>query len=237
MTEVTRAYYDDFSKGYNRGRDIGYHAMLDDLEFEAAKPYVKDKDVLEVGCGTGLIMDRLAEVSHGLTGVDLSLGMVRHAHHKGHKVACADVTALPFESNRFDSVCSFKVLPHVQNIGEAIGELVRVTRPGGYLVLEFYNPWSLRFWAKKLGGPRHISASRRESDVFTRWDSVWDIPKYVPAEAQVVDYQGVRIWTPMAAVHRVPWLGDRLGRLERISMKSPVKVFGGFLIAILRKKT
>ena len=57
---ATRAYYDEFSNWYERDRGHGYHALIDDLEVEIATPYARDGRVLEVGCGTGLILSRLA---------------------------------------------------------------------------------------------------------------------------------------------------------------------------------
>src|SRR6476620_6629174 len=56
-----RAYYDDFAGWYERERHLPYHRMLDDLEVELVERYGAGKDVLEVGCGTGLILDRVAQ--------------------------------------------------------------------------------------------------------------------------------------------------------------------------------
>ena len=62
--------------------------------------------------------------------------------------------------DEFDLTYSFKVLAHVPEIRAALVELARVTAPGGHLALEFYNPWSLRYAAKRLAGPQPISAER-----------------------------------------------------------------------------
>ena len=78
-----RAYYDDFSTGYERERSHGYHALLDELESSVVAPLCPGRSVLEVGCGTGLILSRLAPAAGQAMGVDLSGGMVRKARARG----------------------------------------------------------------------------------------------------------------------------------------------------------
>jgi len=232
----TRAYYDDFSHGYERERRRGYHALIDDLEVEVAGPYVRGAHVLEAGCGTGLILERLATLAEHAVGADLSPGMVRRASERGLDVVLASVTALPFADASFDVVCSFKVLAHVPDIGRALAELSRVTRPGGHMVLEFYNRYSLRYLAKRIAGPQPISDGRTEADVFTRWDAPWTIQKILPPGVELISLKGVRVVTPAAFVHRVPGLSHLAGRAERLALDSPLRYFGGFLVAVLRKR-
>ena len=233
----SRAYYDDFSAGYERERGRGYHGMIDDLEIEIAAPLCRGKRVLEAGCGTGLILQRLGQVAHAAYGFDLSPGMVRVARSRGLDVALGSVTEVPFQSESFDLVCSFKVLAHIPDIGHALAELARVTRPGGHLVLEFYNPWSLRYLAKRIAGPQPISDGRTEADVFTRWDSPLTVPKLLPPGIELVGYRGVRVVTPAAFVHRFSPLSRALTWAERASADSPLRYLGGFLVAVLHKRS
>src|SRR5262245_29395849 len=142
-----RAYYDDFSHGYERERGRGYHQLLDDLEMSIVSPLARGRRVLEIGCGTGLILERIAREARSASGIDLSPGMLQTARARGLDVTLASATQLPFSDSSFDLVCSFKVLAHVPEIERALSEAARVTRPGGQLVLEFYNPWSLRYLA------------------------------------------------------------------------------------------
>jgi ubiquinone/menaquinone biosynthesis C-methylase UbiE len=230
-----RQYYDDFSDSYERGRGYGYHQMIDDLEVEVTAPYARDARVLELGCGTGLILARIAEFAKEAVGIDLSEGMAQRARDRGLDVHIGSVCDLPFEDDRFDLAYSFKVLAHIPDIEAAIREAARVTRPGGHLLLEFYNPWSLRYVAKKVAGPQPIGDSRTEADIFTRWDSPRAIPKLLPPNVELVGYKGVRVLTPFAAVHRIPWVTRGLSRAELLAGRSPLRYFGGFLIAVLRK--
>ncbi len=231
-----RTYYDDFSGWYERERAVGYHALIDEITVDAVRDLAVGKTVLEAGCGTGLVLSRLATVAKEAHGFDLSLGMVQKARARGLSVALGSVTQVPFKDNSFDFVCSFKVLAHVPDITTALAELARVTRPGGTLALEFYNPLSLRYAAKRIAGPGRISEDRTEADVYTRWDAPFAIPKLLPPSLEFVDYRGVRVVTPAAFVHKVPVLRDVFAAAERAAVRSPLRYFGGFLLAVLRKR-
>ena len=230
-----RRYYDDFSVSYDANRSSPYHRMIDDLEVELSLPYAEGVRALEIGCGTGRILTRLARVAREAVGVDLSEGMAARAREKGLDVRIGDVRALPFDEGAFDLTCSFKVLAHVPAVEDAIAEAVRVTRSGGHLVLELYNPWSLRYLAKRVAGPRSISADRTEADVFTRWDSPRTARSLIPPHTELLDVRGLRVLTPFAELHRVPILGTGLRRAERLASNSPLRYFGGFLVLVLRK--
>ena len=74
-----RSYYDDFASWYERERHHGYHAMLDELQVGIARPLCLGGDVLEVGCGTGLILKEIEPFARSAVGLDISPGMLRHA--------------------------------------------------------------------------------------------------------------------------------------------------------------
>lgn len=231
-----REYYDDFSGWYERERHHGYHAMLDRLELDVLKPLAAGGEVLEVGAGTGLIMKGLTGTARRVVGLDISRGMLKTASERGFDVVQGSATDLPFESGRFDLVYSFKVLAHVPNIKKALEEMARILKPGGHMVAEFYNAHSLRHAAKLLGGPGKISDERTEAEVFTRWDTPDEIMSYLPPEVTFVGWRGVRVLTPAALVFKLPGVDAVLPRLESLALDSPLARFGGFLIAVCRKK-
>lgn len=237
---ATRAYYDDFSDRYEArrgGNDPGgYHDLVDDLEVDFVRRFGLGGDLLEVGCGTGLLLQRTAAFAKSAKGVDLSPGMLARAKERGLDVLEASATELPFPDETFDVAYSFKVLAHVREIERALAEMARVLRKGGFLIAEFYNPSSFRGLAKRLGPPGEISSSKDESHVFTRFDSPDQARSYAPPGTRFVAARGVRIVTPVAAALRIPVVGAALRRAEWLLCDSPLRRFGGFWIGAFRKE-
>lgn len=231
-----RDYYDEFSASYERARGFGYHQLVDDLEVELVERYGRGGLVLEAGCGTGLILGRVAGFAREAWGVDLSSGMLAHAKIRNLRVVQASVTDLPFPDERFDVTCSFKVLAHVEQVRQACTELARVTRRGGHLVLEFYNSRSLRYLVKALKPATPISARTNDEQVFTRYDDLDAIRRYLPAGCRLVAVRGVRVVTPMAQLYRVRPVARLLGAIERGLADAPLfRRLGGFLIVVAQK--
>jgi ubiquinone/menaquinone biosynthesis C-methylase UbiE len=238
--DSNRTYYDTFARTYedHRGENDpgGYHELLDELETEFVRRYASGRDVLEVGCGTGLVLRRIQTFARSAKGVDLSPGMLEKARERGLDVTEGSATALPFNDQSFDVTCSFKVLAHVPDIQRALSEMVRVTRPGGTVLAEFYNPYSFRGLIKRLGPAGKIGSAADENSVYTRFDSPFELDGLLPPGAKIIDARGVRIATPTARVMRVPVLRDVFRSAERALCDSPLRVFGGFYIAAIRRQ-
>ena len=236
----TQAYYDEFSKAYEKHRGPndpgGYHDLLDDLEVDFTARYAAGGDVLEVGCGTGLILHRLKDVAKTARGIDLSHGMLAKAKERGLDVQQGSVLDLPFPDASFDVTCSFKVLAHVEDIDRALREMARVTRPTGTVIAEFYNPLSLRGLVKKFGPAGAISSLTKESAVYTRFDSPFRVPTLLPPGWSIAASRGIRIVTPAALAFRIPVVRAVLKASEWALADSPLSIFGGFWLAALTKR-
>jgi ubiquinone/menaquinone biosynthesis C-methylase UbiE len=161
--------------------------------------------------------------------------MLEKARARGLDVTTGTVLELPFPDASFDVTCSFKVLAHVENIERALAEMIRVTRPTGTIIAEFYNPYSLRGLLKRFGPAGAISASIDESAVYTRFDSPFRVAKLLPAGCRIAASRGVRIVTPAAFAFRVPWLRKALTASEWALADSPLSVFGGFWLAAITR--
>jgi ubiquinone/menaquinone biosynthesis C-methylase UbiE len=239
-SDANRQYYDAFSADYERERGQndpgGYHELLDELEASYVRRFGQGKDVLEVGCGTGLVLLRLREFARRATGVDLSPGMLEKAQQRGLDVKLGSATELPFENDQFDVTCSFKVLAHVPEIEKALAEMARVTRPGGVVLAEFYNPFSLRGLAKRLGPAGKIAPGANEHDVFTRFDSPARAAQLTPPGCVFAGARGVRITIPSAKLMKNP-IGRRLFRAAELALcDSPLKRLAGFYVAAYEKR-
>jgi SAM-dependent methyltransferase len=92
---------------------------------------------LEVGTGTGA--DALALASQfgvEVVGVDVSQTMVDEARRRGLREALvADADELPFGDGHFDGAWADRTFQHLARPEQALDELVRVTRPGGRIVV------------------------------------------------------------------------------------------------------
>jgi ubiquinone/menaquinone biosynthesis C-methylase UbiE len=231
-----RRYYDDFAGWYENERHLPYHRMLDDLEVGLVERYAHGKDVLEVGCGTGLILDRVARFARSARGIDLSAGMLARAAGRGLAVAQASATALPVSDASVDVAYSFKVLAHIPPISEALAEMARVVRPGGWVLAEFYNARSLRRLVKAVKPPSAVSATTHDEHVFTRYDTIDDIRGYLPPTLRWVTSRGIRIVTPVAQVHHVPVVGALVRAAEYRLADLPIaRELGGFLVVCAQR--
>jgi SAM-dependent methyltransferase len=234
---TTRDYYDRFSANYEAERHHGYHRLIDDLELELVRKYGAGRDVFEAGCGTGLLLKETAAFARTAVGLDLSRGMLEPARARGLRVVQGSLTDVPLPDASFDLVYSMKVLAHVPPIERAVAELARLVRPGGHLLLEFYNPWSLRTLAKRVGGPGAIAAGTNESDVYTRYDTAARARTYLPPDLEVIGVRGVRVVTPTAKVFALPPLGQLFSWVEHAVCDAPLlRHLGGFLIVVARKR-
>ena len=220
------AYYDDYASWYEAERREGYYGVVNDLEFGAVAEAVVGGDVLEIGCGTGLILERTAKVARRAIGIDLSSGMARFsATRKGLTVAQASATDLPFADGSFDVVYSFKVLPHVPDLGAAIAEIRRVLRPGGRAFVEVYNPWSLKRLAAAATG-----VLGRGKPVYVRHDDLRAVRRALPEGWEVKGVRGVRIFAPSRHAYTLPGLARVVPRLERRACDGRLGRFGGYLV-------
>ena len=230
-----RAYYDEFARWYERERHHGYHAFLDEMAADLVRPYAEGKRVLEVGCGTGLVLERVAAFTTEASGIDISHGMLRQSRRRGLRAAQATATALPFADGCFDTVYSFKVLAHVRDIDLALREMARVTRPGGHLVLEFYNRDSLRWLIKRVKPAHAISRATTDHEVYTRYDTLRGLRRRLPPELSLRDVAGIRVFTPYAALFRVAAVGPAVHWLEKALARGPLARYAGFLVLVLER--
>ncbi|MFE2377136.1 class I SAM-dependent methyltransferase [Streptomyces sp. NPDC059398] len=145
----TRRFYDELAADYDAvyadwdAAVARQGAALDTLASAALGP--GGRDVLDCACGIGTQALGLAAHGHRVTGSDLSpVATARAAREAAARglpfAACAaDMRALPFRSASFDLVvCADNSLPHLltpHDVRAALGEMRRVLRPGGLLLL------------------------------------------------------------------------------------------------------
>lgn len=91
--------------------------------------------VLDAGCGTGINLNFLREFGDA-TGADRAMEAVRFCSARNEpEVVLSDLAHLALPDDRFDLVTALDVLEHIEDDHAAFSELVRVTRPGGHLLI------------------------------------------------------------------------------------------------------
>ena len=132
-------------------------------------------EVLDVGCGIGVGPVDLARDHPGLrvVGIDRSERMLAWAHRRAREhgvegrvsLQAADVTALPFADGRFDVTYAESVLGFVADKPRALAEMVRVTRPGGYVGI------SESIWTRAL--PPGVAQMASDMGVAVETPAAW----------------------------------------------------------------
>ena len=101
---------------------------------EAAEDRLRGR-VLENGCGVGMYVEHLAPFAGELIGLEYDFPRAQLAHQHSPETINAAGEKLPFPDQCFDMILSHEVLEHVQDDRAALGEMARVLRPGGRLIL------------------------------------------------------------------------------------------------------
>ncbi len=102
-------------------------------------------EVLDVGCGGGLLAEEFAALGARVTGVDPSvdsLAVARtHARESGLAIDYREGVGeqLPLADSSFDAVYCCDVLEHVDDVGRTVREIARVLRPGGTFLYDTIN--------------------------------------------------------------------------------------------------
>jgi 2-polyprenyl-3-methyl-5-hydroxy-6-metoxy-1,4-benzoquinol methylase len=111
--------------------------------YEFAAPVCTGGQILDAACGVGYGSAYLADVAARVVGVDVDPEAIAYAttHYgrPGVEFVVGDVSALPFPPDSFDAACSFETIEHVTGPETVLGELARVVRPGGAVIVSTPN--------------------------------------------------------------------------------------------------
>src|SRR5947208_13718506 len=150
--EVARTYFRENADQWHRIRSL----YIDEREVEAALVEIiaaaDPRDLLELGPGTGRMLEILApRVEHAL-GIDQSREMLSiarvnlaRAGLENGSVRLGDMYQLDLPDASFDAVVIHQVLHYADRPAAVLAEAARVLRPGGFLMLVDFAPHSLEF--------------------------------------------------------------------------------------------
>jgi ubiquinone/menaquinone biosynthesis C-methylase UbiE len=175
---------------------------------------------LDVGCGTGTLAARLAAEGYDVSGVDPSAGMleVLRDRHPELEAVVASGIALPFDEDTFDLVFCVAVMHHVADpadVRHTLAEMVRVSRPGGRVLVWDHNPRN-PYWGRLMarvpqdtGEERLISEEevvgglRAAGAQILASRQLGIVPDFVPARALPAAARLERLFEATPLLHRL----------------------------------
>ena len=140
-------YWNDF---YRNPSNLFEHMMVQRRDY--AHKYIRDHfdtstRVLDLGCGAGVLSEKLVESGYRISCADASVDMVNLCRERlsryaadTHTVVEANCLQLPFPDGSFDLVVSMGMFGYFDEVTQALREIHRVLRPGGTLMLSVRNP-------------------------------------------------------------------------------------------------
>lgn len=133
-TGNTHDIYNTISQDFDRTRHSVWNAVrifLDSLESNTA--------LADIGCGNGKNM--LYRKDLCCEGIDFSEHLVEICKSKQLKASVGNILHIPFENSRFDNTICIAVIHHLETQYErieAIRELLRITKPGGRILMSVW---------------------------------------------------------------------------------------------------
>lgn len=131
FTELTKRMYDQ-KRVYSRADMFRIS--------EAVRLVGKGNKVLDLGCYYGFLGKLFIDEGNEVWGVDVAKEALKKAEERGLKTKYGNVEKeIPFEECSFDVVVAAEIIEHLKDTDRFLGEIHRVLKPGGFLVLTTSN--------------------------------------------------------------------------------------------------
>lgn len=148
--EQAEAYFRENAPRWDEIRALHVDEVMVEVRLKALCPSEFINDYLDIGVGTGRVLELLAPRSGRAAGLDNNhamLGLARDrvaaAGLKNCSLRHGDLYAAPFADNRFDMITAHLVLHYLDTPGQAIREMARMLAPGGVVILADFAPHGL----------------------------------------------------------------------------------------------
>jgi ubiquinone/menaquinone biosynthesis C-methylase UbiE len=141
---MEKSDYNKIAQKYIAAQDVFYkdHEDLTRQVLFQELGNIKNKKILDIGCGDGTDSLKLLEKGAEVQGIDLSKEMISAAKTKSKKInfQIASADKLPFKENEFDFVYSRFALHYLDDVDKAIKEIHRVLKKNGFAAILVPHP-------------------------------------------------------------------------------------------------
>lgn len=171
IEEFSKQFYDEIDRRFFA--DAATMLTWRKLPFDSIIDFdsLKNKDVLEIGCGNGSHAQLLVQHARSYTGIDLTPYAVKSTTQRlnhlslNGTVKLMDAESMDFPNESFDYIWSWGVIHHSANTRQIIKEMHRVLRPGGAARIMVYHRsfWNYRVFSGLIAGIAHGHLFRTKS--------------------------------------------------------------------------
>jgi ubiquinone/menaquinone biosynthesis C-methylase UbiE len=128
------------SSGYAKRHNIDYSRLYHDYltqELLSMMPKKKELRVLDLGCGSGIMIKELATEYEEVVGLDISASMLRKINLENYNnitLIQGDAESPPFKNNSFDVIICRGTLHHLQDVESALKNLNKILNTNGIII-------------------------------------------------------------------------------------------------------
>ena len=163
---------DSFAESYAAANETGFwNAHCNRPAILALAGDVTGRRILDADCGSGPLFAALRDRGAVVTGIDKSTAMLEMAARRlgdDADLQMADLDRpLPFGDGAFDDAVASLVLHYLQDWDPALGELRRVLRPGGRLIVSVDHPFAVAATDLAAGRKASYLATYRRTEEWT----------------------------------------------------------------------
>ncbi|MEN8184498.1 MAG: class I SAM-dependent methyltransferase [Myxococcota bacterium] len=178
------------------GVDLARHRAA----YAFAQEWARDRQVVDLGCGTGYGSAELSDAGARMVAVDRVPPDSAH-RREGLGFVRADLSGVPFRAGSFDLVVSFQVLEHLEDPAAYLDDLALLLRPEGTALLTTPN----------------LLQSERENPFHVHEYEARELETVLGRHFEAVEMRGIGASPAVARYH-----ADRLRRIRRITRLDPL---------------